>query len=68
MIPEGMGNGKHNLCQKWEHKSLPPTEGLQGWQKDKPYQMFKEVAHSQSLHSSTPQTATRLRVLELSSK
>ena len=28
----------------------PPKGGLQGRQKDKPDQMFKEVAHSQSLH------------------
>jgi hypothetical protein len=63
-----MGNDKHNLCQKWEHMSLPPTRGLQSGQKDKPDQVFKEVAHCQRIHSSTLQTARWLRVLKFASQ
>jgi len=46
----------------------PPKGGLQGGQKDKPDQMFKEVAHSQSLHLTNLQKATRLRGLKPSQK
>jgi hypothetical protein len=46
----------------------PPKGGLQGGQKDKPDQMFKEVAHSQSLHLTNLQQAMRLRGLKLSQK
>jgi hypothetical protein len=52
-----------------QHKHIlrqPPKGGLQGGQKDKPDQMFKEVAHSQSLHLTNLRKAMRLRVLKLS--
>jgi hypothetical protein len=42
--------------------SLPHKGGLQGGQKDKPYQMFKEVAHSQSLHLTNLQKGMWLRI------
>jgi hypothetical protein len=44
----------------------PPNGGLQGGQKDKHDQMFKEVAHSQSLHLTNLRKAMWLRVLKLS--
>jgi len=44
----------------------PPKGELQGGQKDKPDQMFKEVAHSQSLRLTNLHKALRLRVLKLS--
>ena len=72
MIPIGNPGEKKkasaSLCQKWEHMSLPPTRGLKGGQKDKPYRIFKEVARFHSPHFATLQTALRLRVLKLSSQ
>jgi hypothetical protein len=46
----------------------PPKGGLRGGQKDKPDQMFKEVAHSRSLHLTNLQEAMRLRGLMPSQK
>ena len=45
-----------------QHKNIlrrPLKGGLQGGQKDKLDQMFKEVAHSQSLHLTNLQKAMR---------
>ena len=49
-----------------KHLRQPPKGGLQAGQKDKPDQMFKEVAHSQSLHLTNLQKAMRLLGLKLS--
>jgi hypothetical protein len=72
MIPEGnpkeKGNREACLCPKWATISLPSKGGLQGGQKDRLDQTFKEVAHSQSLHLTTLQKVMRLRVLKLSQK
>jgi len=46
----------------------PPKGGLQGGQKERPDQMFKEAGHSQSLHLTNLRKALRLRVLKLSQK
>ena len=53
-----------------QNKNLrqPPKGGLQGGQKDKSYQMFKEVAHSASRPLTNLQTAMRLDCLKLSQK
>jgi hypothetical protein len=72
MIPEGnpkeKGNREACLCPKWATISLPSKGGLQGGQKGRLDQMFKEVAHSQSLHLTTLHKVMRLRVLKLSQK
>jgi len=56
------------LSQNTHILRQPPKGGLQGRQKDKSDQMFKEEAQSQSLHLTNLRKALRLRVLKLSQK